>query len=131
MAIIDCVSWQPQGGEFIFAYRFPESNLSTYTQLIVQESQEALFFHKGRLMRKFGAGKYTLDTENLPILRELFGIPFGGKNPFSAEVWFVNKLYPANLPWAVQSMSVHDVDYQTMIPLQASGQYGVQVSDAE
>lgn len=131
MALIDCASWKPKSNEFIFAYRFPQTNLSTYTQLIVYESQEALLFSKGQLMGKFGPGKHTLDTENLPILRAFFGIPFGGKNPFTAEVWIVNKLYPANLSWAVRSMTVHDADYQTMLPLQAKGQYGLSVSDSE
>ena len=131
MALIDCASWKPKSDEFVFAYRFPQTNLSTYTQLIVYESQEALLFSKGQLMGKFGPGKHTLDTENLPILRSLFGIPFGGKNPFTAEVWIINKLYPANLSWAVRSMTVHDADYQTMLPLQAKGQYGLTVSDSE
>lgn len=131
MALIDCASWKPKSNEFVFAYRFPQTNLSTYTQLIVYESQEALLFSKGQLMGKFGPGKHTLDTENLPILRSFFGIPFGGKNPFTAEVWIVNKLYPANLSWAIRSMAVHDADYQTMLPLQAKGQYGLSVSDSE
>ncbi len=131
MALIDLASWKPKSNEFVFAYRYPHTNLSTYTQLIVYESQEALLFTKGQLMGKFGPGKHTLDTENLPVLRSLFGIPFGGKNPFTAEVWIVNKLYPANLSWAVRCMAVHDADYQTMLPLQARGQYGLQVSDSE
>ena len=88
MAIIDLVRWAPQGNQTIYAYRFPETNLSTYTQLIVQESQEAILFSKGQIVGKFGPGKHTLNTENLPILRSLYGLPFG-KNPFTAEVWFV------------------------------------------
>ena len=44
MAIIDLVKWTPQGNFNIYAYKFPETNLSTYTQLIVQESQEAILF---------------------------------------------------------------------------------------
>lgn len=131
MAFIDCASWRPNSNEFVFAYRYPETNLSTYTQLIVHESQEAFLFSKGQLMGKFGAGKHTLDTENLPLLRKFFGIPFGGKNPFTAEIWIVNKLFPANLNWSVKNMPVHDADYQTMLPLQAKGQYGIQVSNAE
>lgn len=115
----------------MFAYRYPETNLSTYTQLIVYESQEALLVSKGRLMAKFGAGKHTLNTENIPLLRELFGIPFGGKNPFTAEVWIINKLYPANLGWVIDNIPVHDPDYQTLLPLSANGQYGLQVSDSE
>ena len=76
MALIDVVTWTPDGGEFIFAYKYPESNLSTYTQLVVYESQEALLFSKGELMGQFGPGKHQLNTENLPILSSLYGLPF-------------------------------------------------------
>lgn len=131
MAIIDLVRWAPQDGETLYAYRYPETNLSTYTQLLVYESQEALLFSKGQLLGKFGPGKHTLSTENLPILRSLYGIPFGGKNPFTAEIWYVNLLQPANLEWASSSMSIHDADYQTQLPLVAKGRYGIKIVDAE
>ena len=131
MAIIDLVRWAPQGNQTIYAYRFPETNLSTYTQLIVQESQEAILFSKGQIVGKFGPGKHTLSTENLPILRSLYGLPFGGKNPFTSEVWFVNKLQPYNIDWAIDRMDIHDADYNTGIPLVASGRYGLKITDAE
>lgn len=131
MAIIDLVQWTPQGGETIYAWRFPHMNLSTYTQLIVYESQEAILFSKGQILQKFGPGKYTLSTENIPILRSLFGIPFGGKNPFTAEVWFVNKTTPFNIDWQTSNMSIHDIDYNTQLPLVAFGRYGLRITDAE
>lgn len=131
MAIIDLVRWSPQGSDTIFAWRFPHTNLSTYTQLIVQESQEAVLFSKGQIMGKFGPGKHTLNTENLPVLRSLYGIPFGGKNPFTAEVWFVNRIQTFNIDWSIDRMPIHDADYNTQLPLTASGQYGLQVTDAE
>ena len=131
MAIIDCVSWSPQENAEIFAWHYPETNLSTYTQLIIHESQEAILFIEGRLAGKFGAGKYTLDTKNLPILRSLYGLPFGKKNPFTAEVWFINKLHLYNLTWSVDGISTHDIDYDTYIPLEAYGQYGIKIVDAE
>lgn len=131
MAIIDVVSWSPQGNKTIYAYCFPETNLSTYTQLLIQESQEAVLFSKGQIIGKFGPGKHTLSTENLPILRNLFGIPFGGKNPFMAEIWFVNKLQPYNIDWQTDSMSIHDADYNTQLPLVSKGRYGLRVKDAE
>lgn len=131
MAIIDASIWKPKSRDFIFAFRFPESNLSTHTQLVVYESQEAVLISKGKIMGKFGPGKHTLNTENLPILRNLFGIPFGGKNPFTAEVWYVNKLLPTNLSWSTNRMTIHDPDYNTQMPLTASGQYGLKVVDAE
>jgi membrane protease subunit (stomatin/prohibitin family) len=131
MAIIDLVRWTPQGNQTIYAFKYPESNLSTYTQLIIQESQEAILFSKGQIVGKFGPGKHTLNTENLPILRNLFGLPFGGKNPFTAEVWFVNKLQPYNIDWSIDRMDIHDADYNTGIPLVAKGRYGLKIIDAE
>ncbi len=131
MAIIDAIIWRPDSSGVTYAWRYPETNLSTFTQLVVAESQEALLFSKGRLMGKFGPGKHTLNTENLPVLRSLFGIPFGGKNPFTAEVWFVNKVQSFNIPWRVGSIPTHDIDYNTHIPLRSSGKYGLQIVDAE
>lgn len=131
MAIIDLVRWAPQEHETIYAYRFPETNLSTFTQLLVQESQEAVLFSKGQIVGKFGPGKHTLNTENLPVLRKLYGLPFGGKNPFTAEIWFVNKLQPYNIDWSIDRMDIHDADYNTGIPLVASGRYGLRITDAE
>ncbi|MBN2765490.1 MAG: SPFH domain-containing protein [Paludibacter sp.] len=131
MAIIDVVRWSPQGSKVLYAWRFPETNLSTLTQLIVQESQEAVLFSKGQIVGKFGPGKHTLNTENLPVLRNLFGIPFGGKNPFTAEVWFVNRIQTFSIDWAVSKMPIHDPDYNTQLPLVAGGRYGLKVNDAE
>lgn len=130
MALIDVVEWLPQdNGQF--AYRYPHSNLSTGAQLIVRESQEAVFFSKGQILGKFGPGSHTLSTQNLPLLRNLFGIPFGGKNPFTAEVWFVNKTAPLNIDWETTTMRFMDPDYGQMLPLIAKGRYGLKVMDAE
>ena len=131
MALIDFVNWTPGGGQTFYAYKYPATNLSTYTQLVVQESQEAILFSKGQVIGKFGPGKHTLNTENLPVLRDLFGLPFGGKNPFTAEVWFVNKLQPYNIDWKIDKMDTHDADYNTNIPLVAMGMYGLRITDAE
>ena len=130
MALIDVVEWSPQNNNE-YAYRFPNNNLSTGTQLIVRESQEAVFFSKGQILGKFGPGSHTLSTENLPLLRNLFGIPFGGRNPFFAEVWFVNKTAPLNIDWVTTTMRILDPDYGQMLPLSAKGRYGLKVTDAE
>jgi membrane protease subunit (stomatin/prohibitin family) len=138
MALIDVVSWDDSssgspGVGPVFAQKFTDAgkNLSTLTQLIVRESQEAVLFTKGQLLGKFGPGKHTLNTENLPLLRKLYGLPFGGKNPFFAEVWFVNKVVPLNIDWNTSSMMYHDPDYNAMVPMRAVGRYGLKVQDAE
>ncbi|MDR2245765.1 MAG: SPFH domain-containing protein [Treponema sp.] len=133
MAFIDLVEWNDAAND-VFAWKFAQNrnnNLSTFTQLIVRESQEAVLFSKGRIIGKFGPGKHTLNTENLPLLRNLFGIPFGGKNPFMAEIWFVNKTAPLTIDWQTDTMRFHDPDYAEMVPLAAAGRYGLKVEDAE
>lgn len=130
MALIDCVSWSPENNRTL-AYRYPEENLSTYTQLIVSESQEAVLFSKGQIIGKFGPGKHTLDTENLPLLRNFFGIPFGGKNPFQAVVYFVNKAEPPTIPWLTKGFRTYDPSYNAQIPVLAKGRMGVRVDNAE
>ena len=146
MALIDVVSWDNSssgntGDGPVFAWKFEGTNLSTFTQLLVRESQEAVLFTKGQLLGKFGPGKHTLNTENLPLLRNLYGLPFGSKNPFLAEVWFVNKVAPLNIDWDTRSanpekqqsfnMMYQDPDYGAMVPLRAMGRYGLKVQDAE
>lgn len=133
MAFIDVVEWSDATND-IFAWKFGQNknnNLSTFTQLIVRESQEAILFSKGQILGKFGPGKHTLNTENLPLLRNLFGIPFGGKNPFTAEVWFVNKVAPLTIDWRTDAMRYRDPEYSEMVPLAAAGRYGLKVEDAE
>lgn len=56
-ALIDVVKWDPEGQETLFAWKFPRTNLTTNTQLIVTESQEAILFSKGQIVGKFGPGK--------------------------------------------------------------------------
>lgn len=131
MAIIDCVMWNPEGPGTVYAYKYPNDNLSTYTQLVVHESQYAFLFSKGQLLAKFGPGKYTLSTENLPVLRSFFGLPFGGKNPYTAQIWFVNRIESFNNPWRVGKLDIHDADYQTMLTLALDGQYGLKITDPE
>ncbi|MDR2095340.1 MAG: SPFH domain-containing protein [Treponema sp.] len=133
MAFIDVVEWNDARND-VFAWKFGQNtnnNLSTFTQLVVRESQEAVLFSKGQILGKFGPGKHTLNTENLPLLRNLFGIPFGSKNPFTAEIWFVNKAAPLTISWKTDAMRYHDPDYNQMVPLAAEGRYGLKVEDAE
>jgi membrane protease subunit (stomatin/prohibitin family) len=133
MAFIDLVEWNDAPSD-VFAWKFGQNknnNLSTLTQLIVRESQEAVLFSKGQMIGKFGPGKHTLSTENLPLLRNLYGIPFGGKNPFIAEIWFVNKVVPLTINWKTDAMRFHDPDYAEMVPLAAEGRYGLKVEEAE
>jgi membrane protease subunit (stomatin/prohibitin family) len=134
MALIDRVKWDEPGD--LFAWKFQNEDgvsdeLSTATQLIVNESQEALLFKEGKRMDTFGAGRHTLSTKNIPILNKLINLPFGGETPFTAEVWFVNKAIPLDIKWGTSTpIQLEDPEYQIIIPVRAFGQFGLQISDS-
>lgn len=130
MAIIDAPVWR-QDGKKIFAYKYANVNLSSSTQLNVGMSQEALLFINGEMKQKYAAGKYTLDTANIPVLRKLFGLPFGGQNPFMAEVWYINKSDLLNISTVTDMFLVRDARYPNGLPLIAEVTYGLKVSESE
>lgn len=130
MAIIDLVKWD--GGPQLLAWKFPSQELATWTQLIVNESQEAFVVRGGVYDGPFGAGRHTLTTENLPGLRGVIGLPFGGKSPFTAEVWFVNKVTNLDVRWGTpDAIQLEDPRYHVMVPVRAFGQYGVRIVDSK
>lgn len=130
MAVVDRVKWD--GVPSIVAWKFPSEELSTWTQLIVNETQEAFVVRGGVYEGPFGAGRHTLSTENIPLLRGLMGLPFGGKSPFSAEVWYVNRVTNLDVKWGTPTpIQLQDPEYQIMVPVRAFGQYGVTVSDSK
>ncbi len=127
MAIIDVVKWDAAPG--VYAWKYPSSELSTWTQLIVSESQEALMLKEGQAVGPFTAGRHVLSSDNFPILNSLLKIPFG-KSPYTAEVWFVQKSFKLNIKWGTTSpIQLEDPRYHVMLPVRAFGQYGITVED--
>jgi len=129
LAIVDVLKFNSDAS--IFAWKYPNSELSTWTQLIVNESQEAILLKNGQIADVFGPGKYVLSTDNIPVLQKLINIPFGGKSPFSAEVWFINRSFALDIKWGtVTPIQVQDPKYGVFVPLRAFGQFGLQVEDS-
>jgi membrane protease subunit (stomatin/prohibitin family) len=128
MPIIDVVRWDAQSNDE-YAHRSPHTDLSTWTQLIVAESQEAVLIRSGQMEGPFGPGRHTLTTENLPILSKLINLPFG-RSPFTADVWFTNRTMPLDVKWGTgDPIQLQDPKYNVMLPVRAFGQYGVQVDN--
>jgi membrane protease subunit (stomatin/prohibitin family) len=130
MAIIDLVKWN--GTADSIAWKFPSEQLSTWTQLIVNESQEAYVVSGGVYDGPFLAGRHVLKTENMPILRTFLGLAFGGQSPFTAEVWYVNKAINLDIKWGTPDpIQLKDPMYQIMVPIRAFGQYGIKIVDSK
>ena len=128
-SILDFIKWSGEIG--VLAYRHPKVNISKYSKLQVNEAQEAVVVVNGTRSQKFGPGQYDLDSPNIPILKAFYGIPFGGENPWTVQVWFVNKLTPKDVDWGIENFPIFDQTFQAQIPIEAHGKYGITVSDAE
>ena len=101
MAIIDWVKYdQPDDQEFIC--KFPGEELRLGSQVIVNQSQEAVFVKGGEGLDILPPGTHSLETGNLPLLNRLLNLPFGGETPFTAEIWYVNKNVKRDLKWEVK-----------------------------
>ncbi|MBN3524075.1 SPFH domain-containing protein [Paenibacillus apiarius] len=129
MAIIDVIKYD--GSPDVFAWKYPNHELGTWTQLIVNESQEAILYKGGQAFDRFTAGRHTLSTANIPILNHIVNLPFGGDSPFTAEVWYVNKLHSLNVKWGTRSpLQLQDPKYQLFVKVRSFGQFGIQIDDA-
>lgn len=128
MALLDVVQWDNKPGEVIF--KFEEGAIALGSQLIVKEGQEAIFFKNGQALDSYGPGRHTLSTGNVPILEKLINLPFGGKTPFPAEVYFINKTEIPNLKWGTkQPMQLMDPVYNLPVPIRAFGSYSIRITD--
>lgn len=127
---MDVVKWD--GHPDLLAWRFPAEALTTGSQLIVNESQEAFVAMGGVYDGPFGAGRHVIKTENLPILRTLYELPYGGRSPFSAEVWFVNRVANLNVKWGTPDpIQLQDPKFGVMVPVRSYGQYGLEIIDSK
>ena len=130
MAVIEVIKYN--GGPDVFAWKFPSEELGTWTQLIVNESQEAILFKGGQALDIFAAGRHTLSTANIPLLRHLVNLPFGGRSPFTAEVWYINKIHSLEIKWGTPTpIQLQDPKYNVFIPVRSFGQFGIQIKDSK
>ncbi|WP_074719039.1 SPFH domain-containing protein [Ruminococcus flavefaciens] len=122
---------QYEGDNNTFVWRHPIENFNLGSQLVVRESQEALFFRDGQALDLFGAGRHSLETQNLPLLQKLYSLPTNADTPFQCEVYFINKTVQMGVKWGTPD-KVRFIDPLTGTPLEigASGEMNLMVSDS-
>ena len=126
---IDVIQFNGESDDLV--WKFPYNNISTASQLIVNQSQEAVFLKGGEIADIFGPGTKTLSANNIPILQKLINLPFGGNTPFVAEVWYVSKTVRRNLKFGTERpIDIWDPMIQNSVPVRAFGQYGIRISDS-
>ncbi len=99
-------------------------------QVVVRESQEAIFYRDGKALDRFAPGRHTVTSANIPLLRGLLKLPFGGETPFKVEVYFVNKKVFTDLKWGTpQPVAFRDAEFG-IVRLRAHGIYSLRITDS-
>ena len=120
-----------EGNNSTFIWKHPCEDFNSLTQLIVHESQEAIFFMNGQALDLFGAGRYTLETQNIPKLGNLLNRVTGDQTPFHCEVYFINKTEQMAIKWGTDSKVQYvDPTYGFPISIGASGEMSLRVEDS-
>lgn len=120
-----------EGDNSTFVWKHPKEDFNTATQLIVHETQEAIFFLNGQPLDKFGSGRYTLETENIPLLRRIANIPTDGLSPFHCEVYFINKAEQMAIKWGTDSkIQYMEPTYGFPLAIGASGEMSLKADDS-
>ena len=134
MAIIDVLKYDGPNNVLVWKWRPKnegkrQEELRLGTQLVVNQSQQAVFIHGGQIADVFEAGTHTLSTENLPILSSLIGLAFGGQSPFKAEVYFFNKAVAMDNKFGLIPFNMLEPNFKVPIPVTSRGSFAVKIKD--
>lgn len=120
-----------EGGNDTFVWKHPIEDFNLGSQLIVHESQEALFFRDGKALDLFGAGRYTLATQNIPLLENLYKLPSNTTEVFHSEVYFINLTTQMGIKWGTDSkVRMFDPASGLHIEIGACGNFSLRVNDS-
>jgi len=127
--IADIIKYE--GDNSTFVWKHPCEDFNTMTQLIVHESQEAVFFMNGQALDSFGAGRYTLETQNIPQIGKYIERNARKGDPFHCEVYFINKAVQRAIKWGTDSrVRFIDPNYGVPLEIGACGELNLMVSDS-
>ena len=119
-----------EGDNQTFIWKHPCEDFNSGTQLIVHESQEAVFYMNGQALDSFGPGRHTLETQNIPLVSGFFNRVTGGDSPFHCEVYFVNKTEQMAIKWGTDTkMEYVEPTYGFPIQIGACGEMNLRIED--
>lgn len=127
--IADIIKYEGDNSTFI--WKHPLEDFNSLTQLIVHETQEAIFFMNGQALDLFGPGRYTLETQNIPKIGKLLNRTTGDETPFHCEVYFINKVEQMSIKWGTDSRIQYvEPLYGFPISIGACGEMSLRADDS-
>ncbi len=120
-----------EGDNTTFIWKHPSEDFNSLTQLVVHESQEAIFMMNGQALDLFGPGRYTLETQNIPEIGKFLKRLTGDTSPFHCEVYFINKTEQMAVKWGTDSkVQFMEPTYHFPIQIGACGEMSLRAEDS-
>lgn len=117
-----------EGDGDTLVWKHPIEDFNYGSQLIVHESQEAIFFRDGQALDLFGTGRYTLETQQLPLLEKVYQLPTDTEGTFHSEVYYINLATVMGVKWGTDSkVRMFDPASGLHVEIGACGEFNIRV----
>lgn len=130
---IEVVEWVDNTQNTIL-WKFPidgKQQIKNEAQLIVRQSQIAVFVYEGQIADIYVPGKYSLTTETMPIVTSFHNWKYGFNSPFKTDIYFINSKEFLGQKWGTSSpISIRDKDFFA-VNVGARGQYSFKISNPQ
>lgn len=122
-------SLTPDPNLLMWKFADADKEIKNGAMLTVRESQHAMLLNEGQLADVFSAGRYSLKTENIPVLSRLKGWKYGFESPFKADIYFFNTHQFINLKWGTPAPVLMTDPVFGQVRIRAFGTYNVRITD--
>ncbi len=130
MAIMDVIKFDGFPARNWLVYKYPGSGFNTQSKLIVGPGQVAICVHNGKVEAIIEKGEHVLSTENYPFIKGLIKAVHGGKNPYTMDIYFINKTIKLDMLWGTKDpIQLIDPKYGIKVRVRARGQFGLKIKD--
>lgn len=127
--LVSIIKYEGDGETLVWKHPIEDFNYGS--QLIVHESQEAIFFRDGQALDLFGSGRYSMETQQLPFLKKVYPLPTNMEGTFHSEVYFVNIATVMGVKWGTDSkVRMFDPASGLHVEIGASGEFNIHVIDS-
>ncbi|WP_320676763.1 SPFH domain-containing protein [Prochlorococcus sp. MIT 1300] len=123
------VTIESPNGDQNLVWKYPSREITLGSQIIVNESEEALIYENGQLLQILQPGRHTVETGNIPGIEGLIKRSFSNKSPIIVEIWFVTKTASPSYKWGFQTQ-VRDKIHELIVPLGSYGSLLLRIEDS-
>ena len=128
MDISQVISFEGSPDQLV--WKSPVEDFNTTSVLIVPETHDALLVVDGNACDLFPAGRHTLETPNIPLVKRIINIPTNGQTSFPCKVFYINKVHQMDINWGIPGeITLNDPLYDIFLHIGMCGNMNFRIND--